>query len=232
MVRRKYIVYSRLYTILQRIQCIVYSFYFLLYRSQAVTVRLIVECCPEPVFGPSWGVSGLRPQNGQNPIFAVLGFSRAFLEPSRSVSRFLRCKSRGMCRQRVQNAGAGQVFRSFLLKCSPLLWRIRSSLRRGGQMFTPFMKNTLFSEKRRCSRISLQRHMFTPFVKNALFFEKRRSSRMSLHRQMFTPFMKNTLFFEKRWRSRMSLQRQMFTPVMKNTLFFARRRSNVHPFYE
>ena len=46
--------------------------------------------------------------------------------------------------------------------------------------------------------MSLQRQMFTPFMKNTLFFEKRRCSRMSLQRQMFTPFMKNTLVFDKR----------------------------------
>ena len=46
-----------------------------------------------------------------------------------------------------------------------------------------YMKNALFFEKRRCSRMSLQRQMFTPFMKNALFFEKRRCSRISLQRQ-------------------------------------------------
>ena len=109
-------------------------------------------------------------------------------------------------------------------KCSPL-WRIHSSLRRGGQMLNPFMKNTLLSEKRsrdKCSPLLWRIHS-------------------SLRRggQMFTPFMKNTLFFEKRrsnvhpfyeeytviWEescSRMSLQRQMFAPLVKNTLFLRR----------
>ena len=43
-------------------------------------------------------------------------------------------------------------------------------------MFTPFMKNTLVSERRSRSRMFLQRQMFTPFMKNTLFFEKRRSN--------------------------------------------------------
>ena len=55
-------------------------------------------------------------------------------------------------------------------------------------MFTPFMKNTLLSEKRSCSRMSLQRQMFTPFMKNTLFFEKRRCSRMSLQNANVHPF--------------------------------------------
>ena len=56
---------------------------------QTAAVRLIVECCAGPVFGPPWGgLRALASKRSKCLFLQCFGFSRTFLEPSRSVSRF------------------------------------------------------------------------------------------------------------------------------------------------
>ena len=187
------------------------------------------------------GPPGLRPQHGQNPIFTVLRLQPGISRAQQKRFRFFWDADHGGCAdQRVQKQGQDKFSGHFASNVHPfyeeyiLLWEEEVKC-------SPLIKkNTLLSEKRSCSRMSLQRQMLTPYMKNTFFFEKRRCSRMSLQRQMFTPFRIHSSLrrgghmFTPLWRIHSSLRRggQMFTSFMMNTLFFEKRRSNVHPFYE
>ena len=107
------------------------------------------------------------------------------------------------------------------------------------QMFTPFMKNTLFFEKRRSNV-----HPF--YEEDTIIWEEELQPDVSAETNVHPFYEEYTLLREEEVQPDVStkanvhpfyeeytlLWEEMFTPFMKNALFFEKRRSNVHPFYE